>query len=162
MSITIWRIDQLKRAATAFCGDGSRLYGGRWNSVGNRVVYAASSLSLAAWEVFVHLAVQEEEAKRIQFMAIQAEIPDSVQSELISMHQLPHDWQSDPAPHPLKEIGDDWLITANTAVLAVPSAIIPQEYNYLLNPTHPDFKHIHVKTLEQFVFDARAWKSNPS
>lgn len=158
MSIIIWRIDQLKRAATAFCGDGSRLYGGRWNSVGNRAVYAASSLSLAAWEVFVHLGIQEE-AKRIQFIAIQAEIPDAVLSETINIDQLPQDWQSDPAPPPLKEIGDQWLTEAKTAVLVVPSSIIPLENNYLLNPTHPSFKDIHVRVFEPFAFDERAWKT---
>jgi RES domain-containing protein len=158
LSTLIWRIDQLKRAATAFCGDGSRLYGGRWNSVGNRVVYAANSLSLAAWEVFVHLGIQEE-AKRIQFIAIQAEIPDTVLSETISIDQLPQDWQSDPAPYTLKEIGDQWLTEAKTAVLIVPSSIIPLENNYLLNPTHPSFKDIHARAFEPFVFDERAWKT---
>jgi RES domain-containing protein len=158
LSTLIWRIDQLKRAATAFCGDGSRLYGGRWNSVGNRVVYGASSLSLAAWEVFVHLSIQEE-AKRIQYIAIQAEISDTVLSETINIDQLPQNWQSDPAPHPLQEIGDQWLTEAKTAVLVVPSSIIPLENNYLLNPTHPSFKDIHVRVFEPFVFDERAWKT---
>ncbi len=157
MSTTLWRIDKLKRVATAFCGDGSRLYGGRWNSVGNRVVYAASSLSLAAWEVFVHLGI-EAESSLIQFMAIQAEIPDSVVIEKILAHQLPQNWKTDPAPESLQAIGDKWLKASTAAVLRVPSVVIPQEDNYLLNPQHPEFAKISVTRLEPFIFDPRVWR----
>lgn len=124
-------------------------------------MYAASSPSLAAWEVFVHLGIQEE-ARRLQFLAIQADIPDSVSTEAVNIDQLPQDWQNDPALNRLKEIGDHWLTTAKTAVLVVPSAVIPLENNYLLNPTHPSFKDIHVKAFEPFEFDERAWKKENS
>jgi RES domain-containing protein len=122
------------------------------------VVYAASSLSLAAWEVFVHLGIKAEESSLIQFMAIQAEIPDSVLIEQVLAHQLPQNWKTDPAPQPLQEVGNTWLKASTTSVLRVPSVVIPQENNYLRYPEHPESAKIIVTRLEPFVFDPRVWR----
>jgi RES domain-containing protein len=143
-----WRIVKEKHAATAFNGDGARLNGGRWNSVGTSVVYTSGSMALAALESLVHLNPRVT----FKFVAIFIEFDDALMEEVAA---LPADWREEPPPLATKEIGDLWVQCARSAVLKLPSVIIPSEPNYLLNPAHPDFKKIVIGRFDPFSFDPR-------
>jgi RES domain-containing protein len=151
--VRVWRICQ--KIHQAFDGEGARLCGGRWNRPGAAMVYASATLSLAALESVVHLDPEEEPENLV---AVSAEIPENLRIRRIAIGNLPQDWRQYPAPESLQEIGTAWIRSASTAVLAVPSAVIPQEWNYLLNPAHPDFKKIRLNKAKPFQFDPRLWK----
>jgi RES domain-containing protein len=145
-----WRIVKPKHAATAFSGDGAAKTGGRWNSRGMPVVYASSTKSLAALETLVHLNPPvpfKYVAFRLQF--------DAALVENIPLNGLPADWRVQPPPPSTKAIGDAWLREVRSAVLALPSVVVPGELNYLLNPAHPAFKKISIGKPEGFTFDPR-------
>jgi len=143
-----WRIVKEKHAATAFNGDGARLNGGRWNSLGTSVVYTSGSMALAALESLVHL----NPPVTFKLVAIPIEFDDALIEELA---ELPADWREEPPPLATKEIGDLWIQGWRSAVLKLPSVIIPSEPNYLLNPAHPDFKKIGIGRSNHFSFDPR-------
>ena len=151
----IWRISKQRHAQTAFTGEGARRFGGRWNLPGAAMVYCASSLSLAALETFVHMEI--EDAGNL-LVAIPALIPDELFIETLAVTDLPVNWRDYPAPSTLAELGNAWLSTGKSAVLQVPSAVIPIEFNVLLNPNHPDFRRIEIGEPDPFGFDPRLWK----
>ena len=119
------------------------------------MVYTAATLSLAALELFVNL---EPDNLPPDLVSMAASIPDDVSMEAVSTDQLPRRWRQYPAPESMQEIGADWVAQATTAVLSVPSAVIPHERNYLLNPEHPQFSRIEIHRPEPFRFDPRMWK----
>lgn len=143
-----WRIVKEKHAATAFSGEGAAIAGGRWNSRGVRVIYASSTLSLAALESLVHL----NPPVLFKYVAFQIEFPDDL---ITSVRSLPVDWALEPPSPSSKAIGDAWARASQSAVLAVPTVIVPVETNYLLNPLHPDFKKISIGKPQPFAFDPR-------
>jgi len=148
--LTAWRLVRVKYAAQAASGEGAARAGGRWNSRGTAVIYASSSQSLAALETLVHLNPRIILAYKIVEIAF---AKDLVQN--LSRHTLPTDWRSEPPPLATKRIGDQWVKEATSAVLAVPSTIIPEELNYLLNPGHRDFAKIRFGKPQDFSFDPR-------
>ncbi|MBD2305651.1 RES family NAD+ phosphorylase [Chroococcidiopsis sp. FACHB-1243] len=152
MSVRVWRICNAKWAATAFDGQGAKTYGGRWNPTGVAVVYTSSSLALAAFELLVHLGVKTTPKPHV---AIPADIPEQLSIDSVLSEQLPSDWRDDPPPPVLAIIGSQWIRNARSAVLKVPSAVIDEEWNYLLNPTHPDFTQIALGKAKPFEFDTR-------
>jgi RES domain-containing protein len=91
-------------------------------------------------------------------VAVPADIPDGLPITHVSRHRLPSDWRRYPGPEPLAELGEEWVRRGRTAVMAVPSALIPRELNYLLNPRQADFSRIRVGRPEPFRFDDRMWK----
>jgi RES domain-containing protein len=125
----------------------------RWTPQGIRSVYTAESLALASLEVFVHT-----ESDKIPLIAIRAFIPEEVAIEEIKTSDLPSNWQSIEAYPQLQKIGKDWLLSQRTPVLKVPSAIVPIESNYILNPAHADL-NIVLDPPIQFQFDCRMWKA---
>lgn len=146
-----WRIVRAERLAAAFAGEGARLFPGRWNSRGTPMVYASEHQSLAALELFVHWRPL---LAREKFLAI----PTSWHSRLTEFFQieaLPRDWRINPAGPPTRAIGDDWVRQARSAVLSVPSALVPAERNFLFNPAHPDFAKIEIGPAITFEFDQR-------
>ena len=145
-----WRIVKAKHAATAFSGDGAAKTGGRWNSRGVPVVYASSTKSLAALETLVHL----NPPVPFKYVAFRLQFDDTL-IENVPLNRLPADWRVDPPPPSTKAIGDAWLREVRSAVLALPSVIVPGELNYLLNPAHPAFKKISISKPERFAFDPR-------
>jgi RES domain-containing protein len=151
----VWRLCSARYAATAFDGEGARLFGGRWNDKGVSVVYTSATLSLAVLEVLVHHRVP---LPAHDFMAVSAEFPRRMRMETIEETQLPLDWRTDPPPRALPELGSEWARSLRTLVLAVPSVLIPQEFNYLINPRHPDFSRLKITPPQAFPFDARLWK----
>lgn len=150
----VWRLCRARHAATAFDGEGARLFGGRWNEKGVPAVYTSATLSLAALEVLVHHRVP---IPPHEFTAIGCEIPDDLKINVIDLQSLPQDWQADPAPRRLRELGSEWARGLRSLVLAVPSALIPQESNYLINPMHKDFAWLKPGPPVAFPFDARLW-----
>ena len=148
MKLQAWRIVKAKHAATAFSGEGSRLYGGRWNSAGVSLVYTSSTRALAALESLVHL--------NPPVVFTYAAIPIEFDAALVEKFTaLPPGWTGSPAPPSTRAIGDLWAREARSAVLELPSVIIPGESNYLLNPAHPAFKKIVIGKAEPFSFDPR-------
>jgi RES domain-containing protein len=149
----VWRL--CRRVHAAFDGEGARRYGGRWHQRGTAVAYASASASLAALEYFVHL---EPEDAPEDLVLIPADVPDGLAEELPT-EQLPSNWRSLPALEPLAQIGTRWAQQLRSPVLSVPSAVMPFERNFLLNPAHPDFHSIVVDRPTPFSFDPRMWKS---
>ena len=151
MSVTAWRIIQRKHTKAAFDGSGARKFGGRWNSPGISLVYTAQSQSLAILEVLVHLNAP---GLLQQYVLIPISIAESL------IEQLPNaavsgNWRRTPAPPALQNIGDEWVRSARSAVLQVPSALVPAEHNFLLNPAHSDFKKLFIGEPVPFRFDSR-------
>ncbi|MGH7318306.1 MAG: RES family NAD+ phosphorylase [Candidatus Rokuibacteriota bacterium] len=136
----------------AFDGEGARRHGGRWTRPGIPVVYTSASLALAALEVFVNL---ERPQPPGDLVAISADIPETLTIAWMAPSELPANWRSYPAPEALADLGTRWAHELKTPVLVVPSAVIPQELNYLLNPLHSHFKRIRVGNPEAFRFDPR-------
>jgi RES domain-containing protein len=148
---TGWRIVKSRHASTAFDGEGTRLYGGRWNSPGTKMVYTSSTISLAVLEVLVHL---QEASLLSSYSLISAGFDDAL-VERLDHSMLPDGWRAYPAPSELQQIGDEWVRSQRSAVLEVPSVIVERESNYLLNPSHPDFSSIVIGEPEPFTFDER-------
>ena len=148
--MTLYRIARCTYA-NDLSGTGARLYGGRWNSIGKAATYLASSCSLAMLEVLVHLQplmVPDD------FCLVEVDVPDK-HIQTISTDILPKDWKDISPPQILARIGDDFLKKQEYFMLKVPSAIVPAEYNYLLNPLHPDMKKVKIIKKEPFDFDSR-------
>lgn len=150
----VWRL--CRRKYIAFDGEGSRLAGGRWNRRGTAVVYTSATMSLAVLEYFVNLP---RAAGPPDLVAVAAEMPDDLPMTSVEESALPRGWRRYPAPEALAEIGSRWAQEGRTPVLAVPSAVVPREKNYLLNPAHPLFAKIRIGKPEPVVLDSRMWKS---
>jgi len=151
----VWRICKQKHAAAAFSGEGARLFSGRWNQAGVRMVYCSTSLALAALEFFVHL---DPDVAPEDLVSTMAEIPEGqVKVEHLEEALLPRDWRS--LEHPrLQAIGAEWANSLRSIALAVPSAVIDGECNVLLNPAHPEFSRIALSAAKPFVYDARMFR----
>jgi len=148
--LTVWRLLTARHAASAFSGGGARLYGGRWNRKGVHMVYTAGSQSLAMLELLV-----QDEPLRALYVMIPARLPKNLKIERITPEQLPADWRDLAAREQLQVIGSDWAKRRSSPVLAVPSAVIPSESSYLLNPLHPSFTRIEIGVPEDFMTDLR-------
>jgi RES domain-containing protein len=150
--VRVWRIASAAHAA--FDGEGARRYGSRWTRKGLPVVFASATLSLAALEAFVHT---DPDLQPIDLVAIAVDIDGRVGIDTIEIGDLPDDWRSYPAAPELAAIGEEWLRAARTAVLSVPSVVIPHERNFILNPAHTEFGRLTARRAEPFSFDARMW-----
>ena len=153
--IPAFRLCKTKHVATAFTGEGARIAGGRWNSPGVAVVYASSTLSLATLEVLVHLDDPEAFARMFSWIAV--EIPDEL-IEVLDESKLPPGWCADETTGATQVIGDAWVRSLRSAVLAVPSVVTPGEKNYLLNPAHSKFSNIRIAAPHPFRPDPRLAK----
>ena len=152
----VYRICKTRYAATAFDGEGAFRFGGRWNSRGTRIIYTAGSMALAALEMLVHL---DDDEMLLAYSYVGANVPAELILSVQAFSPLPKNWSASPSPPALQRIGDEWVQTQASAVLEVPTSILPIEHNYLLNPAHPDFSKIVLKKPQRFVFDQRLHKS---
>jgi RES domain-containing protein len=150
-----WRISLARFAERAFDGQGSTRYAARWHEKGTAVVYTSGALSLAALEFFVNWNLRSAPEPLV---AIQVEVPADLKVDAIELRELPAGWRGYPAPLGTQQMGTRWVQSSASAVLRVPSVIIPREQNYLLNPGHKDWKKIHIGKPEPFSFDPRMWK----
>jgi RES domain-containing protein len=146
-----WRIVKEKHAKSAFSGEGARIFEGRWNSAGVRMVYCSEHLSLAALEILVHT---QPVMIRDKFHAFHVTWDESLMTT-IDLKKLPKGWNAQPPGPVSKSIGDEWIRSERSAVLALPSIIIPFEQTFLLNPKHRDFAKIRVKDSGSFALDPR-------
>ena len=151
MNITAWRIYKPKHAATAFTGEGARLFGGRFNSKGVAMIYTSASLSLASLEMLVHL----NSADLLKSYAVRNVTFDRRLVKTLRVQDLPRNWRRNPPPPGLRRIGDLWIANAESAVLEVPSTLVESESNFLLNPAHPDFRFIKLGKPKRHRFDPR-------
>lgn len=154
MTIDAWRIVMPEHVKTAFTGTGAQEFGGRWNSPGTAVVYAAGSPALAALELLARLNTTEllEEYRLFKVRFDRALVDD------IDRERLPRNWRSASISKRVRRLGDAWATSLTSAVLRVPSAVIEGECNYLLNPAHPDIERLTIGRPRRFVFDPRLIK----
>jgi RES domain-containing protein len=149
--ITAYRIVKLEHHNSIWSGSGARDHGGRWNSKGVSVVYTAQNRSLAALEQLVHLV-----SPRILNAFVLADISfEEAKTQRLKPSDLPSGWNNPIAPATLKTYGDNWIAAGDFLVLAVPSAIIRGEWNYLINPAHPEFSTLAKSNPEPFMYDNR-------
>ena len=146
----VYRICSAMHAGSAFSGEGARLYGGRWNEKGTRMVYCASSVSLAMLEILVHSPMLPS-----RMVTIAVLIPEDIAIDMWTAEDLPADWAAYPAPAALQARGTAWAASGKTLAVRVPSAVVPSETNVLFNPSHPDWPLCKVQAAEPIVFDMR-------
>ncbi len=132
-ALSAYRLVKAKWLDTALSGDGAKRYGGRWNSKGKACLYIAGSESLALLEILVHL---DHYPLLQHYRLLRLTLP---QEDIIYLkrNHLPTTWREPEAPPETASLGDDWLHAQESPVLAVPSVIVPREWNYVLNPVHP-------------------------
>jgi RES domain-containing protein len=147
----IWRIAKEKHTKSALSGEGARLYGGRWNSPGTPMIYAAQSQSLAILEILVHL---DSTDLLMKYVLLGLEVDESFIRN-VEAAQLPENWKADPVPSEVQAVGDAWSVRGESVILSVPSALVPDESNYLINPNHPDFGRVRVSKTVSYLFDQR-------
>lgn len=144
----VYRICLAKYAGEVFAS-GIR---GRWNLKGDFVIYTAGSRALACLENVVH---RSGEGLSDIFRTVVIDIPANISIESISADALPANWQGVKSYPSTQALGHVWYQQRTSAVLRVPSSIIPEEHNYILNSLHPDFPKISIKSTEDFFFDPR-------
>lgn len=134
-------------------GTGAKLFGGRWNSTGNSVVYTTEHISLAVLEILVHIKTYN---RPLDYYLVTIEIPESFNKPItIQPQKLKPNWQDD--ANYGQSIGDDFLASGKSLILKVPSAIIEEENNFLINPGHPDADKIKIRSTKKFIFDQRLY-----
>jgi RES domain-containing protein len=134
-------------------GLGAARYGGRWNPIGIEVIYAAQTTSLAALEVLVHYSVLPKD-----HVLTEIQIPDALEILRWEEDALPTGWKNDVPTSETQNLGELWVREGRSAVLSVPSSIIPKERNFIINPAHPDFQRISFLPPLPFQFDPRLKK----
>jgi RES domain-containing protein len=144
----VYRLVRAERARDVLSGEGARLYGGRWNPPGVAVVYASESRALAVLEAFVHLTL---EARAMRFLLYAIKLPARTRMQRPRRRRRqPHESS--------QKIGRKWADDGETLALVVPSVIVPQETNYVLNVRHPQFAELEIGKPEPFSFDERLWR----
>lgn len=156
VSVTLWRLakDTPSYKADDLSGGGAAAYGGRWNSKGGYVVYSSPTIALATLESLAHIGA--DIAARNRFL-IEIKVPIGVwkKRQTVTPAGLPVTWVAEPPGTATTDYGDAWLVSNSSALLVVPSVIIHEESNVLINPAHPDAKKISATIVRQFVFDPR-------
>lgn len=142
--------------ANSLSGAGSAFKGARWNSVGVEIIYTAESRALAMAEVMVHLTAATVPD---DYMMIVLSTPDTMAMEEVSVSDLPSGWNVFPYLTVIQKIGDSFVRENRFPLLRVPSAVVPGDFNILINPHHADFRHIAIDNIEKFPFDTRIFHS---
>ena len=140
------------RYADDLSGAGARLNGGRWNHQGVSVIYTSSSRALAMVEYLVHVPAAMI-PKNLCIAAI--DVPDEAIPDRVEVSDLPGNWRHYPAPPELAEIGSNWALSGKSLLLQVPSAVVEDEYNVLINPMHSDMSRVTVADAQPHIFDER-------
>jgi len=135
-------------------GEGARLYGGRWNSPGVPMIYTAASASLAVLETLVHMSMDVFPENLI---LVTLEIPKEL-VQTLDPSQLPENWATYPASSEVNEIGDTWAKNETSLGLLVPSAVLPQENNLIINPRHPQAGSVNIVDTAPYQVDRRLLK----
>lgn len=156
MSRLVWRIatDTRDYEADDISGSGASLTGGRWNEVGLPVVYGAENRALACLETIVHLNAGGLPLNRY---LVEIAIPDALwdAAEIVPPDRLDVGWDALPAARPSIRFGSEWIRSRRSALLRVPSVIVPEEIVVLLNPEHPQHAHVRARKIRKWVYDPR-------
>lgn len=154
--VTLWRIAKhtAEYAADDLTGRAAKAVGGRWNRKGNAIVYTASTIALAALEVLAH--TDEYVAVR-NFFLVKVAVPLSVWKlrEQVDVASLNVTWVAEPAGSTTLNLGDAWLESRRSPLLMVPSVVIPEEFNVLINPAHPAIAKLRATVVRQYIYDPR-------
>jgi RES domain-containing protein len=150
-NITVWRLASKRRAATLWDGEGAFRRGARWSPPGVRAVYCAESRALAALEVLVHVEEVGDFVAQ-DWIVASASIPES---HIEQPQKFPSDWRAYPYGPSTQSFGAEWIRSGRSVALRVPSAVVIGEFNYLLNPQHPDFPKLQPGKPVSFQFDPR-------
>ncbi len=150
--ITGFRLISPQSVDSALTGEGARKYGGRWNSVGTRMVYLAGSRALAALETLVHLTTPETRSKSFSLLEIEFSA-DSF--NVLQVSDLPQNWRSSPPTQSTRNMGNEWLAAQRSLALRVPSTVVDDEANWLVNPLHLRADAVKILSVEPFSFDSR-------
>lgn len=137
-----------KKYINDLSGEGARLFGGRWNHKGTPILYTSGHCSLALLEL---LANTPKELIPSDLYYLKLKVPDDLAISVLKLESMPTNWKQYPAPNSLADLGTIWSKNMNTMVLQIPSVIVPQEWNYILNPLHPQFRK--CKIVEEAPFD---------
>ena len=143
----VYRIVRKRFSRRPLDGEGSFRFGGGWSSPGTRLAYMSEHLSLAMLEYYVHVDRSDLPS---DLVVIPVHIDDRVSRIKVAVTSLAADWRASPAPPHLAAIGDAFVVERKSAVLIVPSVLAPSEYNWLLNPAHPDCRRVRVGPPEAF------------
>ena len=146
----LWRI--AREAHAALDGEGARLHGARWTPRGTPAVYASSHLSLAALEYLVHIDAEDAPD---DLVALRISVPDDVAEVGFAPSSLPADWRQTPPPPACQAIGSEWAGRGETLLLRVPSVLVPEESNVLVNPAHPAAAGVRLIGSRPFSYDLR-------
>lgn len=149
--VRVWRITHKQYADSAFTGEGARIYGGRFNSEGLPSIYTSGNLSLALLEMLVQ---SNDRNYFSSCVSIYADIPVTTIKQM-TPELLPDAWDAVPYSTASQLFGDKWINDSESAVLKVPSVAVPVEWNYVINPLHPDFKKIEIFDSTVLPFDER-------
>ena len=125
---------------------------GRWNTTGTYVIYSSFSRSLACLENIVHRSSSQ---LMLPFRCMVIDLPDGLDIETATADRIGLNWFSGESLRICQEIGNKWIIQGRTCILKVPSAVVPKEFNFVLNTAHPDFRKITIQGIEDFEFDKR-------
>ncbi len=150
----LWRIAAAKWALDRSC-EGARREGGRWNPAGVPAMYAGTTPVICALEKFVHL----DGVAHPPLKLVGIDIPDDdglVQAP--ALKDLPRNWAELPVPVSTQQFGGKWLSQASHLVMLVPSAVMPEAQNAVINPAHPAYKDVRLTIIRDFTFDARMFK----
>lgn len=136
-------------------GTGARIYGGRWNHKGISVIYTSENRSLATVEYLVHVPLS---MIPVNLAVVCIEIPNRIIPKQFSLTELPSNWRDFPAPPELADLGTHWVLANESLLLRVPSAVVENEFNKLINPMHPDIQYLTISHVEEYAFDERLLK----
>ena len=146
--MTLWRISH----HAALDGAGGLYSSARWHSRGRRIVYCAESPPGALIEILVNLELRPESLPRV-YGLIKVEAADGTSSERVDVAELDDGWQQN-IPGTTR-VGNSWLARTSSALLAVPSAIMPETSNWLINPEHPHMQKLSIQWHRPFLLDKR-------
>lgn len=149
--VVVWRVCAARHGARAFTGEGAERHGGRWSPPGLRAVYTAESRALAVVEVLVHVD-DPARLSGVEWVSVAATVPAAL---IERPARVPEEWRALPFRPATQEFGAAWLRARRSVALRLPSVVIPGEFNYLLNPAHPDFGQVRLGRPEPFYFDPR-------
>ena len=160
MSVSVWRIatDAKDYEADDLSGKGAEITGGRWNDKGTPLVYTSTNRSLAALETIVHL---NSGGLPLNRYLVEIVIPDDVwnAAEALDHTNAPVGWDAEPASRASSNFGTRWARAATSPLLRVPSVIVPEESNVLINPRHPDIAAIKARKVRKWICDPRIVRS---
>ena len=136
-------------------GEGSRLYGGRWNKAGDAMLYFSQNLSLSLLEIIVHVDYAQ---LPLDYSFLEVEIPDSNIKKIQSIDFIEPKWSTEKAVNQLQMLGSNWLKKKESLAMMVPSAVMNQENNIIVNPFHKDFEKLKIIRTDKMDFDPRLFR----